>query len=201
MHVILVCSNQICSLHTVALSCEALVPHLASILYCSNLDISDRVVEFSLVHLSPLVSLCSNLLLSFHRVAECILISVFHHENYRLIPQILVQSKRRLLTAVSNDFRSKWPKHAKAPFSNEVPSPVDRTTIASAGLVSLLHRRTDRSYLPTISVLGDLAAVFCTPKQALIFLSHIFKKKECFWSYLGSLDIKCYCYCTFNCTT
>ena len=56
--------------------------------------------------------------------------------------------------------------------------PADRTTIASAGLVSLLHRQTDRSHLPAISVLGDLAAVFCTPKQALIFLISHFKKKD-----------------------
>ena len=62
--------------------------------------------------------------------------------------------------------------------SLKVALPTDRTTIASAGLVSLLHRRTDRSHLPAISVLGDLAAVFCTPKQALIFLISHFKRKD-----------------------
>ena len=40
-----------------ALRFEALVPHVASILYCRPLDISDRVVLFSIVHLSLLVSL------------------------------------------------------------------------------------------------------------------------------------------------
>ena len=150
-----------------ALRFEALVPHVASILYCRPLDISDRVVLFSIVLLSLLVSL--------------FLISpVVFFIGYQNVFDFCLKS---FTTKITRLFKS-W-CGAKGVYCQRClmislwgSLPADRTTIASAGLVSLLHRQTDRSHLPAISVLGDLAAVFCTPKQALIFLISHFKKKD-----------------------
>ena len=135
---------------------------------------------FSTVHLWLLVSVFFiSLAVVFSSGIRMYLISVLG-----LSPQKLQGSSKGAkglygseVSIECNDFAQSGQSMPKPHSQMRFPSP-QRATIANAGLVSLLHRRTDRSHLSAISASGHLAAVFYTPKQALIFLTSHCKEKD-----------------------